>query len=91
MSRSRYAACCLLSTQHPAPLMAPCHDRFILHPSALILQSLLLVDGFHRLEAMRRLGRTQMDVLVSEGTRDDAIMLACELKAHSQHSCPRAQ
>jgi ParB-like chromosome segregation protein Spo0J len=44
-------------------------------------ESYLLADGFHRLEAMRRLGRTMVDVMVYPGTRDDAVLLACELNA----------
>jgi hypothetical protein len=42
---------------------------------------LLLVDGFHRLAAMRRLGRAAVDVVVYEGTRADGVLLACELNA----------
>jgi len=43
--------------------------------------TLLLADGFHRLAAMQCLGRTTVDVLVYPGTRDDAVLLACELNA----------
>jgi hypothetical protein len=46
------------------------------------LDALLLVDGFHRFEAMRQLGRTQVDVVVYKGTFDDAVILACELNAN---------
>jgi hypothetical protein len=44
--------------------------------------TLLLVDGFHRFEAMQRLGRTQVDAVVYTGTFDDAVLLACELNAN---------
>ena len=43
--------------------------------------ALLLADGFHRLAALQRLGRTTVDVAVYTGTRDDAVLLACELNA----------
>ena len=43
---------------------------------------LLLVDGFHRLEAIRQLGWTQVNVVVYAGTFDDALILACELNAN---------
>ena len=46
------------------------------------LGTLLLVDGFHRFEAMQRLGRTQVDAVVYTGTIDDAMLLACELNAN---------
>jgi hypothetical protein len=44
--------------------------------------TLLLVDGFHRFEAIRRLGQAKVDVDVYTGTFDDAVMLACELNAN---------
>ena len=46
------------------------------------LGTLLLVDGFHRFEAMQRLGRTHVDAVVYTGTFDDAVLLACELNAN---------
>lgn len=46
------------------------------------LGTLLLVDGFHRFEAMRQLGRMHADVIVYTGTFDDAMILACELNAN---------
>jgi hypothetical protein len=44
--------------------------------------TLLLVDGFHRFEAMQRLGRTHVDAVVYTGTFDDAVLLACQLNAN---------
>lgn len=36
-----------------------------------------LVDGFHRLAAHRQIGRLDVDALVREGTRRDAVISAC--------------
>lgn len=41
----------------------------------------LLTDGFHRYEAYKRLNITDIPVLVYQGTRDDALLLACVLNA----------
>jgi hypothetical protein len=46
------------------------------------LGALLLVDGFHRFEAIRRLGWTEVKVVVYAGTFDDALILACELNSN---------
>ena len=41
----------------------------------------LLADGFHRLSAAERLGRTEIEVEVKEGTRSDALELAAYANA----------
>jgi hypothetical protein len=50
-------------------------------------KQLLLVEGWHRLEAMRRLGLKKVKVLVTKGTREDAIWLAAA--ANKDHGLRR--
>src|SRR5690606_15769247 len=47
-----------------------------------------LVDGFHRREAKERLGAKRVEVVVHEGTRDDAIRFACG--ANHANGLPRS-
>jgi ParB/Sulfiredoxin domain len=42
---------------------------------------LLLVDGYHRLEAARRLGRRIVRAEVRQGSREDALQFAVDLAA----------
>ena len=42
---------------------------------------LLLVDGYHRVEAARRLGRTVVRAEVRQGSRQDALRFAVDLAA----------
>jgi|GEM_PF-3122229 len=49
-------------------------------------QDYWLADGFHRLEADRRLGRTEIEVGIIEGSVEDAYRYAC--KANTAHGEP---
>ncbi len=42
---------------------------------------LLLVDGYHRVEAARRLGRKMVRAEVRQGSREDALQFAVDLAA----------
>jgi hypothetical protein len=42
---------------------------------------LLLVDGYHRVEAARRLGRRVVQAEVRQGSREDALLFAVDLAA----------
>jgi hypothetical protein len=44
-------------------------------------EGLLLVDGYHRVEAARRLGRTVVRAQVRRGSREDALRFAVDLAA----------
>lgn len=44
-------------------------------------EGLLLVDGYHRVAAARRSGRSTIEAEVKEGTRADALRYAAELGA----------
>jgi ParB-like chromosome segregation protein Spo0J len=42
-------------------------------------QTLLLVDGYHRVAAAQKAGRTTIDADIREGTRADAVKLAADV------------
>jgi hypothetical protein len=53
-------------------------------PPVVVFESddgLLLVDGYHRMEAARRLGRTVVRAQVRQGSREDALRFAVDLAA----------
>jgi ParB-like chromosome segregation protein Spo0J len=53
-------------------------------PPVMVFESddgLLLVDGYHRMEAARRLGRTVVRAQVRQGSREDALRFAVDLAA----------
>jgi hypothetical protein len=53
-------------------------------------EGLLLVDGYHRCVAARRLGRATIAVDVREGTLRDALQLAVSLEASRGGASPAA-
>jgi ParB-like chromosome segregation protein Spo0J len=51
-------------------------------------RGLLLVDGFHRVEAARREGRTTIEAVVRNGSRAEALAYAAELGAKERGIAP---
>lgn len=66
-------------------------DEFKMPPidviDVLATNTLLVTDGFHRIEAARRAGRTRIRCLLARGTPTDALKAA--LKANSSHGLRR--
>jgi len=74
-----------ISEADVAEYMEKMEDGVVFDPLVVIGDgtNLYLVDGFHRLEAMKRRGLTEAEAEVSEGTRTDALRLS--LTANAQH------
>ena len=49
-------------------------------------QTLLLVDGYHRVAAAQPAGRATVDAEIRDGTRADALQFAIELAARERNS-----